>query len=53
MRLGTVTIIRLKGTFRHFSSSIQYRSGGCGAANRVASANPKLTLSSGAECRRC
>ena len=28
MRFGTVTIIRLKGTFRHFSSSIQYRPGG-------------------------
>jgi hypothetical protein len=28
MRLGAVTVIRLKSTFRHFSSSIQYRSGG-------------------------
>ena len=28
MRFGTVTVIRLKSTFRHFSSSIQYRSGG-------------------------
>jgi hypothetical protein len=35
MRLGTVTIIRLKGTFRHFSSSIQYRSAGPNAANRL------------------
>jgi hypothetical protein len=33
MRFRTVTIIRLKGTFRHFSSSIQYRSAGAGAAN--------------------
>ena len=32
VRLGAVAVIRLKGTFRHFSSSIQYRSAERGGA---------------------
>jgi hypothetical protein len=40
MRFRTVTIIRLKGTFRHFSSSIQYRSAGARAANRMSPVSP-------------
>ena len=36
VRFGAMAIIRLKGTFRHFSSSIKYRARGRGAANGVA-----------------
>jgi len=35
VRLGAVAVIRLKSTFRHFSSMIQYRTAGRGAANRI------------------
>jgi len=36
VRFSAMAIIRLKGTFRHFSPSIQYKAPGGGAANRVA-----------------